>query len=250
MQVENELAFGFHAVQSLLDNDAASIDRIWIDASRNDSRSASILNQAREGGVHVQRVPKAKLSELAGSDAHHQGIIARVSQIKTLGESELAPFVEAIEGLPLLLVLDGIQDPHNLGACLRTAAAVGAHGVVLTRDKSAPLNATARKSASGALEFLTIFQVTNLARALEKLKQLGIWVIGTAGEADSDLYQSNFNLPVAIVMGSEGKGLRKRTRDLCDTLVRIPIAEHMESLNVSVATGVCLYEVVRQRQAG
>ena len=150
--------------------------------------------------------------------------------------------------MPLVLVLDGIQDPHNLGACLRTAAAVGAHAVVLPKDKSAPLNATVRKVASGAFEVLQIFQVTNLARALERIKAAGIWVIGTAGEAESDLYQGNYNLPVAMVMGSEGKGLRKRTRDLCDSLVRIPIADHMESLNVSVATGVCLYEVVRQRQ--
>jgi 23S rRNA (guanosine2251-2'-O)-methyltransferase len=247
--VETELAFGFHAVQSLLDHDAGSIDRIWIDSARNDTRIGSILNQAKESGVHVQRVPKEKLNELAGKEAHHQGIVARVRQVQTRGEAELAPFIDTIDGLPLILVLDGIQDTHNLGACLRTAAAVGAHAVILTRDKSAPLNATVRKSASGALESLTLFQVTNLARALEKLKTLGVWVIGTAGGAESDLYQSNFNLPVAIVMGSEGRGLRKRTRDLCDGLVRIPIAGNMESLNVSVATGVCLYEVLRQRQA-
>jgi 23S rRNA (guanosine2251-2'-O)-methyltransferase len=247
--VDNDLAFGFHAVQSLLDHEATVIERIWIDSARNDARTLRILDQAKQLGVRVQRVPKDKLAELAGKDARHQGVIARTRQAQTLGESDIEPALADIDGLPLILVLDGIQDPHNLGACLRTAAAVGAHAVIMPKDKSAPLSATVRKVASGALETVQIFQVTNLARALERLKAAGIWVIGTAGEAESDLYQGNFNVPVAIVMGSEGKGLRKRTRDLCDSLVRIPIADSMESLNVSVAAGVCLYEVVRQRQS-
>jgi 23S rRNA (guanosine2251-2'-O)-methyltransferase len=245
--VEGDLAFGFHAVQSLLDHEAKAIERIWIDSARNDSRSVAIQEQARQSGVRVQRVPKEKLADMAGKDARHQGVIAQIRQVPTRHESDLEPFLAGIDGLPLLLVLDGIQVPHNLGACLRTAAAVGAHAVVLPKDKSAPLNATVRKVASGALESLQIFQVTNLARAIERIKAAGVWVIGTAGDAESDLYQSNFNLPLAIVVGSEGKGLRKLTRDLCDSLVRIPIADTMESLNVSVATGVCLYEVVRQR---
>jgi 23S rRNA (guanosine2251-2'-O)-methyltransferase len=247
--VESDLAFGFHAIQSLLDHEATAIERVWIDSARNDSRTLSILEQARQLGVRVQRVPKEKLVELAGKDARHQGVIARIRQVQTHGESDIDLLLAQIDGLPLILVLDGIQDPHNLGACLRTAAAVGVHAVILPKDKSAPLNATVRKVASGALESLQIIQVTNLARALERIKAAGVWVIGTAGEAESDLYQGNFNLPVAIVMGSEGKGLRKRTRDLCDSLVRIPIADNMESLNVSVATGVCLYEVIRQRQS-
>jgi 23S rRNA (guanosine2251-2'-O)-methyltransferase len=246
--VESDLAFGFHAVQSLLDHEATAIERIWIDSARNDSRTLSILEQAKQLGVRVQRVPREKLGELSGKETKHQGVIARIRQAQTRGESDIDEWLAEIDGLPLILVLDGIQDPHNLGACLRTAAAVGAHAVILPKDKSAPLNATVRKVASGALETLQIFQVTNLARVLERIKAAGIWVIGTAGEAESDLYQGNYNLPVAMVMGSEGKGLRKRTRDLCDSLVRIPIADHMESLNVSVATGVCLYEVVRQRQ--
>jgi 23S rRNA (guanosine2251-2'-O)-methyltransferase len=247
--VESDLAFGFHAIQSLLDHEATAIERVWIDSARNDSRTLSILEQARQLGVRVQRAPKEKLAELAGKDARHQGVIARIRQVQTRGESDIDQLLAEIDGLPLILVLDGIQDPHNLGACLRTAAAVGTHAVILPKDKSAPLNATVRKVASGAIDSLQIFQVTNLARALERIKAAGVWVIGTAGEAESDLYQGNFNLPVAIVMGSEGKGLRKRTRDLCDSLVRIPIADNMESLNVSVATGVCLYEVIRQRQS-
>jgi 23S rRNA (guanosine2251-2'-O)-methyltransferase len=247
--VESDLAFGFHAIESLLDHEATAIERVWIDSARNDSRTSSILEQARQLGVRVQRVPKEKLVELAGKDARHQGVIARIRQVQTRGESDIEQYLAEVDGLPLILVLDGIQDPHNLGACLRTAAAVGAHAVILPKDKSAPLNATVRKVASGAIESLQLFQVTNLARVLERIKAAGIWVIGTAGEAESDLYQGNFNLPVAIVVGSEGKGLRKRTRDLCDSLVRIPIADNMESLNVSVATGVCLYEVIRQRQS-
>lgn len=247
--MESDLAFGFHAIQSLLDHEATAIERVWIDSARNDSRTLSILEQARQLGVSVQRAPKEKLAELAGKDARHQGVIARIRQVQTRGESDIDQLLAEIDGLPLILVLDGIQDPHNLGACLRTAAAVGTHAVILPKDKSAPLNATVRKVASGAIESLQIFQVTNLARALERIKAAGIWVIGTAGEAESDLYQSNFNLPVAIVMGSEGKGLRQRTRGMCDSLVRIPIAGAVESLNVSVATGICLFEVIRQRNA-
>ncbi len=245
--MDNDFAAGFHAVLSLLEQNSASVDRIWIDQSRKDSRIAKVVQLAKASAVRVQSVPRARLDEMLEEGASHQGVIARIKQVKTKGEADIESILDSIEGEPLLLVLDGIQDPHNLGACLRSAAAAGVHAVILPKDKSAPLSATVRKTASGAVESLDIVQVTNLARVLEKLKKAGIWIVGAAGEAKSDLYQSNLTLPTAIVMGSEGKGLRQRTRGLCDSLVRIPIAENVESLNVSVATGICLFEVIRQR---
>ena len=247
--MDKDLAAGFHAVLSVLEQDPASVDRVWIDQSRKDSRIARVVRLAKAAAVRVQAVPRARLDEMLTEGASHQGVIARVKQVRTRGETDIESIVQSVAGVPLILVLDGVQDPHNLGACLRSAAAAGVHAVILPKDKSAPLNVTVRKAASGALEHLVIVQVTNLARALEKLKTAGVWIVGAAGESESDLYQSNLTLPVAIVMGSEGKGLRQRTRGMCDSLVRIPIAGTVESLNVSVATGICLFEAIRQREA-
>ena len=173
--------------------------------------------------------------------------MAEVSPSQVWGEAMLEELLDRSEGVPLLLVLDGVTDPHNLGACLRTADAAGALAVIVPKDKSATLNATVRKVACGAAEVIPLVAVTNLARTLEKLQQRGLWLVGTAGEAEQELYQQDMTGPTVLVMGAEGKGMRRLTREHCDYLVRLPMAGSVSSLNVSVAAGVCLFEAVRQR---
>ncbi len=248
--MDDEFAAGFHAVLSVLENNPQGVDRLWIDKERNDARVANAISSAGKAGVRVQRVPQTKLDAMVGRGVRHQGLVARLRAVELLDEAALFLILEALERPPMLLVLDGIQDPHNLGACLRSAAAAGADAVIVPKDKSAPVNATVRKAASGATESIPIVQVTNITRVLTKLKQRGIWIYGASGNAESDLYQCKFNSAVAIVMGSEHKGLRHGTRQACDQLIRIPMANAVGSLNVSVATGICLFEVRRQRQSG
>jgi 23S rRNA (guanosine2251-2'-O)-methyltransferase len=178
----------------------------------------------------------------------HQGVVADVTPSQVWGEAMLEELLDRAEGVPLLLVLDGVTDPHNLGACLRTADAAGALAVIVPKDKSATLNATVRKVACGAAEVIPLVAVTNLARSLEKLQQRGLWVVGTAGEAEQELYQQDLTGPTVLIMGAEGKGMRRLTREHCDYLVKLPMAGSVSSLNVSVATGVCLFEALRQRQ--
>jgi 23S rRNA (guanosine2251-2'-O)-methyltransferase len=246
--VDDEFAAGFHAVLSALEHNPQGIDRLWIDKARNDARMGKVIADADKAGVKVQRVPKARLDAMANGGVHHQGVLARLQVVELLGEAELYSLLDALESPPLLLVLDGIQDPHNLGACLRSAAAAGVDAVIIPKDRSAPVNATTRRAASGATESLPIVEVTNISRVLRKLKQRRIWIYGASGNAESDLYQCNLTDAVAIVMGSEHKGLRHGTEQECDGLVRIPITDAVDSLNVSVATGICLFEVLRQRQ--
>ncbi|MEJ2480528.1 MAG: 23S rRNA (guanosine(2251)-2'-O)-methyltransferase RlmB [Acidihalobacter sp.] len=244
---EGALVHGINAVESVLKNDPERVLTLWVDPGRDDRRLAALIGQAKALGISVQPTSRKALDRRV-PDGRHQGVVADYRPPPPLGEAELLDRVEAATA-PLLLVLDGVTDPHNLGACMRTAAAAGALAVVAPRDRAASLTPAARKAASGAAETVPFVAVTNLARTLASLKQLGIWVIGTAGEAGQDLYAQDLRGPTAMVLGAEGSGMRRLTAEACDVLVRIPIEPAMESLNVSVAAGVCLFESVRQRRA-
>ena len=241
-----EKVFGVHAVEALLRYHPKRVKQLWLAESRNDPRVKTLVELAGQARVSVGHKDRRELDEWA--EGVHQGVVAEVSPSQVWGEAMLEELLERREGVPLLLVLDGVTDPHNLGACLRTADAAGALAVIVPKDKSATLNATVRKVACGAAEVIPLVAVTNLARTLEKLKQRGLWLVGTAGEAEQELYQQDLSGPIVLVMGAEGKGMRRLTRDLCDFLVRLPMAGSVSSLNVSVATGVCLFEALRQRK--
>ncbi len=245
--MDDEFAAGFHAVLNVLENSPEGIDRLWIDKERNDARIAMVIADASSQGVRVQRVPKARLDSLAGEGVRHQGVLVRLHTVDVKDETWLFSALDALEQPPLLLVLDGIQDPHNLGACLRSAAAAGVDAVIVPKDRSAPVNATARRAASGATESVAIVRVTNVARVLKKLKARGIWIYGASGNAETELYQCKLTDAIAIVVGSEHKGLRHGTEQMCDQLMRIPMTDAVASLNVSVAAGICLFEAQRQR---
>ncbi|WP_371880982.1 23S rRNA (guanosine(2251)-2'-O)-methyltransferase RlmB [Caballeronia sp. S22] len=239
-----KVLYGFHAVTARLRADASSIEEVLYDPTRKDRRMQDFLRTAKEAGVRLIAADESRLWGLAGN-IQHQGIVARANDLPLA--QNLAELLDGISGTPLLLVLDGVTDPHNLGACLRVADAAGAHAVIAPRDRSAGLNSTAAKVASGAADSVPYITVTNLARALRELKDAGVWVIGTAGEATASLYETKLDGPVAIVVGAEGEGMRRLTRETCDEVMNIPMAGTVESLNVSVASGVCLFEAVRQR---
>lgn len=243
--MKNDLVFGIHAVTTLLTRDPGRVRKLFMLKGRDDARMQEILSLAQQHGISVEPINKQRLDERV--DGVHQGVAAEVKPAPQLGDKELDELLKLQGPAPLYLILDGVTDPHNLGACLRTADAAGVTAVIAPRDKSAPLNATASKVACGAAEAVPYFQVTNLARALEKLQQSGVWVVGTAGEAEQSIYQANLSGSLALVMGAEGKGMRRLTREHCDLLVNIPMAGEVSSLNVSVATGVALFEIVRQR---
>jgi len=236
---------GFHAVTARLRQHPHSVRAIYVLAARHDRRARELIERAEGVGVPVHPVDEKRLDAIAGSD-RHQGVVAEVDA--ALPYRTLDDVLDGLDEPPLLVVLDGVTDPHNLGACLRVADAAGAHAVIAPRDRSAGLNATAAKVASGAAESVPYITVTNLARALRELKDAGVWVIGTAGEATASLYETKLDGPVAIVVGAEGEGMRRLTRETCDEVMNIPMAGTVESLNVSVASGVCLFEAVRQRQ--
>ena len=245
----SEVAFGIHAVDSLLRRSPHRVLSLFIQTDRNDKRIQSLLTLAKNQGVSVIRVPKSDLDTQIAQ--RHQGVVAVIepaSSEANLSERDLFSYLSSIE-LPLVLVLDGVTDPHNLGACLRSADAAGVHAVVVPKDNSAELNATARKVACGAAETVLLVRVTNLARTLKVLKDAGLWVVGTTGEANTELYDQDLTLPIVIVLGAEGSGLRRLTTDACDFLVKLPMTGDVSSLNVSVAAGVCLFEAVRQRAA-
>ena len=244
MSGSSKVLFGFHAVGVRLKVAPASVIEIYVDASRRDARMKQFLARAQEAGVRVIEADGLRLTRLAGS-AGHQGVAARVQELER--SRSLDDLLDGLQAPPLLLVLDGVTDPHNLGACLRVADGAGAHAVIAPKDHAAGINATVAKVASGAAETVPYFMVTNLARTLGELKERGIWVTGTAGEAQKTLYEADFAGPAALVLGAEGAGLRQLTRRSCDELVRIPMRGAVESLNVSVASGVCLYEALRQR---
>ncbi len=240
---------GIHAVQAALGQGAERVEQAWYDPRRRDRRLGQLLEALRRAGVPLRESGRQALDRMAGGAAH-QGIVARARLPSALGEGALDELLGALEGPPLLLVLDGVQDPRNLGACLRSADAAGAHAVIAPRDRAAGLTPTACKVASGAAESVPFIQVTNLARTLRHLRQAwGIRVVGTAGEAETLLYETDLTGPLALVMGGEEKGLRRLTREQCDALARLPMAGRVESLNVSVAAGIALFEAVRQRGA-
>jgi 23S rRNA (guanosine2251-2'-O)-methyltransferase len=242
-----EKVYGVHAVGALLRHHPKRVKQLWLAESRHDPRVQTLVELAGQNRVAVGHKDRRELDEWA--EGVHQGVVAEVSPSQVWGEAMLEELLDRREGPPLLLVLDGVTDPHNLGACLRTADAAGALAVIVPKDKSATLNATVRKVACGAAEVIPLVAVTNLARTLEKLQQRGLWLVGTAGEAEQELYQQDLTGPTVLIMGAEGKGMRRLTRDHCDYLVKLPMSGSVSSLNVSVATGVCLFEAVRQRQA-
>ncbi|WP_263081149.1 23S rRNA (guanosine(2251)-2'-O)-methyltransferase RlmB [Endozoicomonas sp. Mp262] len=243
--MNNDFIFGLHAVQSLFETKPERILELWIQKGRTDKRINQLVDDARGQGIAVRFVERNRLD--AKVEGVHQGIVAKVAAAKVYREGDLEDLLDSLDTPPFLLVLDGVTDPHNLGACLRTADAAGVHAVIAPKDKSACLNATASKVACGAAETVPLVQVTNLSRTLAWLKERGIWVIGTAGESSGNIYQADLKGSLALVMGAEGKGMRRLTRDHCDSLIYIPMAGAVSSLNVSVATGVCLFEAVRQR---
>jgi 23S rRNA (guanosine2251-2'-O)-methyltransferase len=240
-----EKIYGVHAVEALLRHHPKRVKQIWLAEGRSEPRVQALIALASENRVPVGNAERRELD--AWVDGVHQGVVADVSPSQVWGEAMLDELLDRSEGAPLLLVLDGVTDPHNLGACLRSADAAGALAVIVPKDKSATLTPTVRKVACGAAEVIPLVAVTNLARTLEKLKQRGLWVVGTAGEAEQSLYQQDMTGPTILIMGAEGSGMRRLTRDLCDYLVHLPMAGSVSSLNVSVATGVCLFEAQRQR---
>lgn len=238
--------FGLHAVRAIIKKHPDRLVELYVSKERQDDAVRDIVNQCHATGVRPQWVPKQALEKRA-EGGNHQGVVATVHSPPTLTENDLPQLLEKTTQPGLFLVLDGVTDPHNLGACLRTADAAGVTGVIVPKDKSAQITPTVRKVASGAAESVPLVVVTNLARALRDLQELGVWVYGTAGEATQSVYDLDYRGPVAMVMGAEGKGMRRLTRETCDELVSIPLAGSVSSLNVSVASGVCLFEAVRQR---
>jgi len=239
--------FGFHAVGVRLKTAPASVIEVLFDAGRRDARMKQFIARAQEAGVRLIEADGLRLARLSGGHGH-QGVVARVEAVaQTRSLDTLLEDLGAAGTMPLLLVLDGVTDPHNLGACLRVADGAGAHAVIAPKDHAAGINATVAKVASGAAETVPYFMVTNLARTLGELKEHGIWCVGTSDDAPGTLYQCDLKRPLALVLGAEGAGMRQLTRKSCDELVAIPMAGAVESLNVSVASGVCLYEVMRQR---
>ena len=240
------LLIGVHPVEAALGSAAGQIQYLLIATESRNSRARALAERAREQGIRVLSEPRAALDRRSGGE-RHQDVIAGFVPANVWGEGDLDRLLDAIDGSPLVLVLDGIQDPHNLGACLRSADAAGVGLVILPKDRSAGLTAVARRAAAGAAEMLPIVFVTTLARVLKRLKDKGIWLAGTTDQADQSLYDVDLSGPLALVMGSEGKGMRRLTAELCDYRLRIPMFGSVDSLNVSVATAVCLYEVVRRR---
>ena len=242
------ILFGFHAVLSRLRQHSPSVQEVCYDKSRNDARMQQLLALAEQKGVRLMQVERNRLDGMA-SHGRHQGVVARIDDAP-MPYMDIHDVLEAErDEAPFFLVLDGVEDPHNLGACLRVADAMGVHAVIAPKDRAAGLNATVRKVACGAAETIPFIAVTNLARTLRELKDAGVTVIGTAAEAEHDLFSSTLTGPLALVLGAEGAGLRRLTAETCDTLVSIPMFGAVESLNVSVASGICLYEARRQRAA-
>ncbi|WP_428604837.1 23S rRNA (guanosine(2251)-2'-O)-methyltransferase RlmB [Sedimenticola sp.] len=245
---ESQLIAGLHSVRTALKHGAGSLVEVWIEAARKqDRRIREVITLAREAGIPVNYVAREQLEQISAG-SNHQGVVARTQVPAALDEKSLETLLAGLNVAPFLLILDGVQDPHNLGACLRSADAAGVHAVIAPKDRSVGLTPTACKVASGAAETVPFIQVTNLSRTLKWLQtEQGVWLAGTAGEAETSLYAANLKGPLGIVMGGEEKGMRRLTREACDVLVKLPMAGVVESLNVSVAAGIALFEAVRQR---
>ena len=245
--MSSKVLFGFHAVTVRLKTAPQSVIEVHVDATRRDARMRQFVERVREAGVKIIDSDDERLQRLVGTQ-RHQGVVARVNPVPM--SHSLDDTLDAVEGPPLVLVLDGVTDPHNLGACLRVADGAGAHAVVAPKDHAAGISATVAKVASGAAETVPYLMVTNLARTLGELKERGIRVVGTSDTAPRSLFDADLSGPLALVLGAEGHGLRQLTAKTCDELVRLPMRGAVESLNVSVATGICLYEALRQRGKG
>lgn len=249
MAKQDEVVFGIHAINSMLKRAPELFIELWFMKGREDERLLPIINLSKKYGIPTQLVSRKVLDEKSEGE-QHQGVLARVKQGKVYTESDLDDIVQAAEKkeqTPFFLILDGVTDPHNLGACLRNSDAAGVHAVIVPKDNAARITATVRKVAVGAVDTVPLVQVTNLARTMKQLQTLGVWIVGTAGETDTCLYDVKLQGPMALVMGAEGKGMRRLTRENCDDIVKLPMAGSVSSLNVSVATGICLFEMVRQR---
>jgi len=244
---ETAIVYGMHPVRALLMRRPTDVIRLTIGQDRDDARQRELLRLAKENGLTVAMAQLADLDRLSGGAAH-QGVVAEVRASAALNENGLLDLLVASAPPALVLVLDGVTDPHNLGACLRTADAAGVVAVVAPRDRAVGLTPAVRKVAAGAAETVPFAQVTNIARSLRDLKAAGLWIVGTAADADRELHAADLTGPLAIVMGSEGQGLRRLTRDSCDFCIRLPMLGAVESLNVSVATGIVLFEALRQRR--
>jgi 23S rRNA (guanosine2251-2'-O)-methyltransferase len=247
MAAAENLLIGIHPVAAALKSAPARVSRLLVAAECRNARVKELEEQASALGITVAHQPRAELDRRSKGE-RHQDVVAEFSAGNVWSERDLESLLAAIAGPPLILVLDGVQDPHNLGACLRTAEAAGVHLVILPKDRSAPLTAVVRRAASGAAEVINLVSVTNLARVLRKLKEQGIWLAAATDQAGTEVYAADLSGPLALVMGGEGHGLRRLTAELCDFQVRIPMYGTVSSLNVSVATAICLYEIVRQRK--
>ena len=253
--MKSEIVYGLHAVEALIKNNRQGITELVVLKGRHDKRLSRLMKQAK--GLAFRQATRKELDSIAKSESH-QGIIAfanlstEEAQSGVIKENEMPSFLESLSEnnakTTLILILDGVTDPHNFGACLRSADAAGVDLVITPKDRSVGLTPSVRKVACGAAETMPICQVTNLARAMETLKEAGIWIAGAAGEAEDTLYDVDFKGPMAVAMGAEGSGLRRLTREKCDYLMKIPMAGSVSSLNVSVATGICLFEAVSQRR--
>ncbi len=239
--------FGIHAVQAALDYSAKKINYAWVDSQRQDKRLKQLVNDLDRIGINAEKVDRKKMDRMADGK-NHQGIVIEIEMPTVRSEGQLKQAVKALTEMPFFLVLDQLQDPHNLGACLRTADAAGVHGIIVTKDNAASITPTVCKVASGAAETVPVYQVTNLARILRWLKEQNIWVMGSSGVAQQSVFEADLNIPLVVVMGTEGTGMRQLTEKQCDFLVKIPMTGQVESLNVSVAAGVMMYEAFRQRK--
>lgn len=233
-------------MQAALEAPVSRVAEIWLADERHDGRVSAVIAAAQGLSVTTHKISRKELDQMV-PEGRHQGCVARVTPLEPLSETDLDQLLDNLSETPFLLILDGVQDPHNLGACLRTAEAAGAHAVVAPKDRASSLTTTAIKISSGSAERVPFVQVTNLARVLRDLQERGIWLVGTSGDCDTSLYQADLKGPLALILGAEGKGIRRLTRDHCDAVVFIPMQGQAESLNVSVAAGVCLFEAQRQR---
>lgn len=238
--------FGLHAVQAALDYSPEKITQIWVDAQRQDVRLKELLDQLNNSGIKFEIADKKKLDRFADGK-NHQGVVAEVELPAVHSEEQLKHKIKNLTEMAFFLVLDHVQDPHNLGACLRTADAAGVHGIIITKDNAASITPTVCKVASGAAETVPVYQVTNLARTLRWMKEQNIWIIGSTDEAEQTIFSLDLKMPLALVMGAEGAGMRHLTQQHCDFLVKIPMRGQVKSLNVSVAAAVMIYEVLRQK---
>ena len=243
--MSDEIVFGIHAVNNVLKRSPERVKEMYVQQGRDDERLQQLFTLAKQNGIHVQVVKKHFLDEQA--EGNHQGVALKAKPVQVKNEHDLYAQLDKLNEPAFVLILDSITDPHNLGACLRTADAAGVHAVIAPKDKAVGITATVSKVACGAAETVPFYQVTNLARTMKEFQERGIWLYGTAGEASESIYKTDLKGPIAIAMGAEGKGLRRLTRESCDHLIHVPMAGDVSSLNVSVAAGVCLFEAVRQR---